>query len=763
MNRPWYIGAWRNTKRFLRRVSWKNLIFIGLSVMAIGAGLCFLWLSTLTLPNIESFNERRIGVSTKIYDNTGKIVLFDLNQNTRRTVVKNEEISKFVKDATIAIEDENFYNHHGIEPLSILRAVFVNIINLGYEQGGSTITQQVVKNALLTTDKKISRKVKEWFLAPNLERIMSKDEILNIYLNENPYGSNIYGIEEASQAFFGKTALSVSLAEAAYLAALPQAPTYYSPYGNHKEDLDSRKNLVLSQMKKLGMITEKEFESAKAEEVVFSPQQYVSIKAPHFVMYVKEQLEETYGAEALATMGLNVVTTLDYEMQQEAERIVKEWALKNDKNVNAENSGLIAIDPRTGAILSMVGSRDYFDPAIDGNFNITTAQRQPGSTIKPFIYASAFLKGYEPETVVFDLPTEFSANCSPQSVPATPNATCYSPENYDLVYQGPISLRSGLAQSKNVVSVKTLYLAGIKDSIRVARDMGLTTLSQNADYGLTLVLGGGEVTLLDLVSGYSVFANEGVRHEKFAIQKITDKLGNTLEEHELEEKRVLPENIALKISDILSDNNARLPSFSPTSPLYFPGRSVAAKTGTTNDYRDVWTVGYVPSLAVGVWAGNNNNEPIGKRVAGAVISPMWHEFMEKMFEKIPDEPFKKPIPTDPGELKPVIAGQWMVPVTNQAPIFDMDPNIQPLQNGSYQIHEILHYVDKNDPLGPAPQNPAADSQYYNWEYPVQIWAGTNLNQNSTSTNQNPPLLYVPIPRFEPDEPTNNNRRTNSRN
>jgi membrane peptidoglycan carboxypeptidase len=451
-------------------------------------------------------------------------------------------------------------------------------------------------------------------------------------------------------------------------------------------------------------------------------------------------------------------------MQQEAERIVKEYALKNEKSFNAENSGLVAIDPKTGGILTMVGSRDYFDPEIDGNYNVTTALRQPGSTIKPFIYATAFLKGYEPETVVFDLRTEFSAYCNPDGT-STAGSNCYSPENYDFNYAGPISLRHALAQSKNIPAVKTLYLAGIKDSIRVARDMGLTTLSQNADYGLTLVLGGGEVTLLDLTSGYGVFANGGVKHDTYAINKVTDKLGNTLEEHVAEEKRVLPENIALKITDILTDNAARTPAFGANSALYFPNRDVAAKTGTTNDYRDVWIEGYTPNLVVGAWAGNNDNSAMEKKVAGMIIAPMWREFMNTVLEKIPEEKFKEPVPTDPSELKPILAGQWMVPTSNQPTIFDMDPSQQ--TGGSYQIHEILHYVDKNDPLGPAPQNPAKDPQYYNWEYPVQVWAGLNLSNqtssstNSTSTRSNPPLFYVPIPGFEPDEPTNNRR--NSRN
>lgn len=701
--------AFRFSKRVFRHLPIKNIILLGLSFGAISIGIFFLWVSTLSLPNIESFNERRVGVSTKIFDRTGKIVLFDLNQNTRRTVVTNEEISDFIKKASIAIEDKNFYNHNGVEPLAFARAIWINILHLRFEQGGSTITQQVVKNALLTTDKKISRKIKEWFLAANLERIMTKDEILNIYLNENPYGSNIYGVEEAAQAFFGTNAKSVSLAEAAYIAALPQAPTYYSPYGKHVEALHNRKNIVLGRMFEQNLITQQEYDQAREEEVTFEPQQYVSIKAPHFVMEVKEYLEETYGTEALASMGLNVVTTIDYDLQQKAEEVVKTHSLKNEKLHNAKNAALVAIDPNTGDILAMVGSRDYFDTSIDGNYNVTTAKRQPGSTFKPIVYAQAFKEGYEPETIVFDLKTEFSTYCNPDGTPKIIGQTtnCYSPVNYDGVYSGPISLRNALAQSKNVPAVKTLYLTGIKDSLRLARDMGLHTIDPNREYGLTLVLGGGEVTLLDLTSAYGVFATEGIRHEYRSVIKITDRNNKVLEEKQITENRVLSEDVAQKITSVLSDNVARTPAFGAASSLYFPGKEVAAKTGTTNDYRDVWTVGYTPSIVIGVWGGNNDNSPIQKKVAGAIIAPMWNEVMKYAIEKYPSKPFNKPIPADTTRLHPMLAGQYLVPVEGA---FD-----------AFEVHDILYYIDKNNPLGPRNTNPQTDSQFEYWEYAVQNW------------------------------------------
>lgn len=711
-----YRRAWR---WFSKKQNLIHIALIALSLLAILVGGIFLWASRLTIPTIESFNERRIGQSTKIYDRTGTIVLYDLNQNTRRTVVKFEDIAQVVKDAVVAIEDDTFYEHSGIRPMAFLRALFINLTTLEFSQGGSTITQQVVKNSLLSQEKTIARKIKEWFLAVNLERLMTKNEILTIYLNESPYGSNIYGVEEASQAFFGKKASELNLAEAAYIAAIPQAPTYYSPYGTHKDRLETRKNLVLEKMLEQDKITEEQYEQAKNEKVEFKEQAFVSIKAPHFVMYVKEELEEKYGAEDLATRGLSIITTLNYEMQQKAEEIVKKYALENKERVDAENAGLVVIDPKTGDILTMVGSRDYFDPEIDGNYNVATALRQPGSTFKPFVYSVAFMKGYQPETVVFDVPTEFSTSCSPDGTPIQAGANCYKPVNYDGVYSGPISLRNALAQSKNIPSVKVLYLSGIADSIKFARSMGLTTLKQNGEYGLTLVLGGGEVRLLDLTSAYGVFSNEGVRNAPRAILSTTEANGNKEEAPPLEPTRVLDENIALKIGDILTDNAARSPAFGANSPLYIPGKSVAAKTGTTDDYRDTWIIGYSSDLAVGAWAGNNDNRPIDRKVAGMVVAPMWRAFMDEALKISTSTPFKKPIPDTHDITKPIILGRWT-----------------PAENGSNVVHDILHYVDRTNPLGPAPINPQQDSQYDRWEYGVQQWVLGQFNlQQTTGSSQ----------------------------
>jgi len=576
-------------------------------------------------------------------------------------------------------------------------------------QGGSTITQQIIKNALLTSDKKISRKVKEWVLAPRLESILTKDEILEVYLNEVPYGGTVYGVQEASRRFFGKDAKDLTLAESAYIAALPQAPTRYSPYGNNLALLEARKNRVLNEMLSNGFITQEEYDRGAAEQITFQKPENFGIKAPHFVFWVREQLEEKYGIEAVEAGGLRVITSLDWKLQEASEEIVKRYALENSTKFNAENAAVVAVDPNTGQVLTMVGSRDYFDDQIDGNFNIATAERQPGSSFKPFVYAEAFNKGYRPETVVFDLPTEFSTTCSS-------GGDCYNPTNYDNIFRGPMTLRDALAQSVNIPAVKTLYLAGIKDSLELARSMGISTLTNVNQYGLTLVLGGGEVRPIDMATAYGVFATEGVRHNTVGILRVEDKDGKVLEEFKDEATRVLPEQTARLISDVLSDNIARTPAFGGSSFLNFPGLDVASKTGTTNDYRDAWIVGYTPTVSLAAWAGNNDNRSMEKKVAGFIVAPMWHEVMEKAIEMYPAGNFNDPEPISE-DLKPIIAGQWST---------------------SGGIHSILHWVEKSNPLGAIPSNPNSDSQYSMWESSVQVWAGRQGFNNTSSENSSKP-------------------------
>jgi 1A family penicillin-binding protein len=753
-------NKWLFTKRF-----WKNAfltVFIGFLVIT---GAFMLWVSSLRIPDLSSFQDKVLAGSTRIYDKTGEILLYDLNQDVKRQVVPFSDISQYAKNATIAIEDEDFYTHKGIALTSILRAVLVDIEHMSLSQGGSTITQQVIKNSLLTNDKKISRKVKEWVLALKLERVMSKDDILNLYLNSTPYGGTYYGIEVASQNFFGKSSKDLSIAEAAYLAALPQSPSYYSPYGNHFDALTTRKNVVLEKMKELGYITPAQYESARAEKVVFLKQQNNSIKAPHFVMFIKDYLIDKFGEDEVANGSLKVVTTLDFELQQKAEEIVNEYALKNEKNFNAENAALVAVEPTTGQILSMVGSRDYFDKKIQGSFNVATAHRQPGSAFKPFAYVTAFNKGYTPDTVLFDLPTQFSTACDAQGTPLPGRKAedCYMPQNYDLQFKGPMTLRNALAQSRNIPSIKTLYLAGIGDTIKTAKDMGITSLTRGVnDYGLTLVLGGGEVSPLEITSAYSVFANNGLRNPYTGILKVTDKMGNVLEEYHQDATQVIPEQSALLINSILSDNDARLPLNGPGSATDFPGQEVALKTGTTNDYRDVWTVGYTPNIAVGAWAGNNDNSPMTHKTSGLIISPLWRAFMDEALKKYPPVAFKRPEPYDQN-LKPILRGVWqggqvyVVDKTTGNLANEFTPPENREERAVPNIHSILYWIDKNNPTGPAPSNPTADSQFNLWETPILAWANARSGEfqqqapTQVSNTNNPDS----VPHISITSPVNN--------
>lgn len=713
-------ALWRRVSRLWRKLpAWAEFSMLTLAaILFIGFGSAIVWAAIVPIPTINNFENRKVSESTKIYDRTGNVILYDVHGTIRRTSVALDQISPYVQKATIAIEDDTFYEHRGFRPLSFMRAAWVNLTSGSFRQGGSTITQQVVKNALLTQNKTIGRKLEEIILALRLERVYTKEQILQTYLNETSYGGTIYGVQEASQYFFGVDAKDLDLAQAAYLAALPQAPTRYSPYGNHRDELDARKGLVLRRMREHDLVTEEEYQNALKEEVKFRDEREAGIKAPHFVFFLREYLEEKYGADVVANGGLRVISTLDYDLQKKAEEIVAEDSPKMEANFNASNAGIVAIEPSSGQVLAMVGSRGYFDETIDGKVNVTTSHRQPGSSFKPFVYASAFKKGYTPETVVFDLKTQFSTLCAPSSF--SDEAPCYSPENFDNTFKGPITLRSALAQSVNVASVKTLYLAGIKDSIRTASDMGISSLGDPGRYGLTLVLGGGEVTLLDLTSAYGVFGNDGVRAPATGILRVEDKSGKVLESYEEKSERVLGAETARTITDILSDEAARAPEFGAYSPLYFSEATVADKTGTTNDYRDVWVVGYTPGIVVGAWAGNNDNSPMVKRIAAFIIAPMWHKVLSYAIQKYPAEDFTPPAPEDTSTLPPPLRGEW---------------NSDPAEG----IHDILYWINKDDPRGGGRGNPS-DPQLPFWEYPVSLWTQGLLFGTSTPMTGGNPLI-----------------------
>ncbi len=674
-----------------------------------------LWIGILyiSLPSPDLLENRIIAESTKIYDRTGEVLLYEIHGEERRTIIPSARIPEHIKQATIAIEDAGFYEHGAIDVSSIIRAFFVNIKEGRFAQGGSTITQQLAKKAFLSDDKIITRKIKELFLAIRLEKRFTKDQILASYLNQIPYGSNAYGIQAASQTFFEKDVENLTLAEIALLVSLPQAPSYYSPWGSHIDDLTERKNTVLDRMAQLGFITQEEARDAQVEVLAFKKPS-LGIKAPHFVITVQEYLNKTYGEDFVRVNGLKVITTLDWDLQQTAERVIEEGVKRNEDLYQGKNGALVAQDPKTGEILALVGSRNYFDVDNDGNFNVAIqGLRQPGSAIKPLVYATAFERGYTPSTVVFDLPTEFDTTGVPEK--------SYSPNNYDGTFRGPVTLRTALAQSINVPAVKTLYLSGMNNALNNARDFGLTTLTENNRYGLSLVLGGGEVRLIDLVGAYSVFAHNGIKTRQSMILEISTK-NKILEKFTPEETRVMDEQYIRMVNDILSDPDARrglfVSSFSLTT---LPNHDVALKTGTTNDYRDAWTIGYTPGLVVGVWAGNNDNTPMQQQ-GGSILAalPMWHSFAVDAFTKVPSESFPKPLSTN--TLKPMLKGEYVVTYQSENKLFP-------------QIHDILFYVDKENPEGREPREKSTDSQFKNWEAPVMQWIYNSYPGDKNNINE----------------------------
>ncbi len=767
----------RNLLRPILKFAW--WLFLGGVLFVLAAWLYF----AQDLPSTDKINERQITESTKIFDRTGKVLLYDIHGEEKRTIVISDQIPNFVKWAAVVTEDANFYQHFGLDWRGILRAAFNNLIGQKISQGGSTITQQFIKKAILSDERTWSRKIKEAVLAIELERRYSKNEILTLYLNQVPYGSNAYGIEAAAQTFFSKPARDLTLAESAALAALPQAPTRLSPYGSHPEELKARQEYILDRLAKYNYISQPEAEAAKKEPLKFSVVAH-GIKAPHFVMYIKEYLENNYGQDAIETQGLKVYTTLDWDLQQAAEQIISDGAKSNWKKYGARNAALAAIDPKTGQILAMVGSYDYFDIAHDGNVNVTIRDRQPGSSFKPFAYATAFKKGYTPDTVLFDVLTEFNPSCAADASQDKDQygLDCYHPGDYDDKFRGPVTAREALAQSLNIPSVQMLYLAGIEDTIKTAKAMGITSLNENY-YGLSLVLGGGEIKLLDEVAAYGVFAAEGVKNAKTSILKIEDNAGNVLEKYKPQSKKVIEEQTARLISDILSDNTARSPIFGANSSLYFSDRPVAAKTGTTQKYRDAWTLGYTPSLAAGVWVGNNNNDSMSKAGAGlAAAGPLWHEFIKKAYELktkcedptafcLPKEPeqFNKPDPIN--TKKSMLNGSYLSTqtikidkisgaiATDQTPPDLIDEKI------IQATHCLLYYANKDDPQGAWPTNPVDDPQYKNWEVAAQNWLisrGLNITNQTAPTQKDLLHTNANLPKIEITYPANNQTITQAK-
>lgn len=592
--------------------------------------------------------------STQIFDRKG-VLLYTIYRKKDQTFIPLSTIPKYMQEATIAIEDRNFYQHGAIDLRGITRALYAIVFHRQI-QGGSTLTQQLVKNGLLTQERTISRKVKEIILAYATELLYPKSKILEMYLNQTPYGGTAWGAEAAAQTYFGKHAKNLNLAESSLLAGLPEAPTTFSPFGAHPELAKQRQKLVLQSMYEEGYITKKQRDDAYNE-----PLNYLKvsnqIKAPHFVLYVKDLLEKKYGDRMVEEGGLKVITSLDISIQDYAQATVSSEISKL-KGYHVSNGAATITNPLTGEILAMVGSKDYFDESIDGNVNITLAHRQPGSSIKPINYATGLIKGYTAATTFIDQPI-----CFPNQ-----GAKNYCPVNYDGKFHGVVQMRYALGNSLNIPAVKMLKANGIDAMVATASAMGITTFNDTKNYGLSLTLGGGEVTMLDMAEAFGVFANGGYRVNLHPILKVTDKNGKTIEEYKpikspIFGKKVLPSGVAFIISDILADNNARLLEFGSNSALKIPGQTVSVKTGTTNDFRDNWTIGYTPSYLVATWVGNNDNSPMSGLASGITgAAPIWHEIMSHLLENKKSQPVPKP---DSVVQKPICAFTGFLPQENK--------------------------------------------------------------------------------------------------
>lgn len=730
----------RIRKYFKRRrfiFSWRKLlVFLG------GSFLVFLILMSAVfayyvreLPNPKKLTNRSIAQSTKIVDRNGKS-LYNIHGEENRTIVKGDEISPQVKLATIATEDANFYNHYGFSLRGIGRVVLkkVGLLKNREGGGGSTITQQYIKNALLTQERSVDRKLKELILAIEIEQIYSKDEIITGYLNEIPYGSNAYGIEAAAQTYFNKSAKNLTLSEAATLVAIPQAPTYYSPYGNHLDQLFIRKDYILDRMVKVGFLSPEEAKNAKKEAPSSEQpnfQSQANLIAPHFVFYVREKLVEALGddpqtaEQQLDQAGYTVVTSLDLEVQGLAQKILAEMGPDIVKRYQATNAAMTAVNPKNGEVLAMVGSIDY-EKSKSGNTNFANANLQPGSSFKPIVYATAFGPEYKssPASLTYDLPTDFGQ---------------YKPNNYDGKWRGPVTNRQALAGSLNIPAIKNLYLVGVRQAIDKAQDLGITTLNRPVgEYGLSLVLGSGEVKPIEMASAFGTFANEGIHYDLRPILEIK-KGAEMIKDYKNDQgRKVLEPEVAYQINNILSDNNARSYIFGSNNNFVLPGRPAAVKSGTTENNRDAWTIGYTPSLAVSVWVGNNEpNKTMTRGADGSIVAaPIWNRFMREYFKGKPIEQFNRPatirdlvidklsgkLPTDqtPDNTKVSdIFAPWQIPtekddvhlkVKIDKVTGKLATDLTPLD----QIEERTFFLVHSE----APDKPG-------WENPVQEWARAN--------------------------------------
>jgi len=697
---------------FTTKEGWMKLAFVGAVLVALVIAL-FVWFAK-DLPSPDKINAKMSAQSTQIFDRNGKL-LYEIHGDQNRILADWNEIPDNIKNATVAVEDKNFYNEGGFSLMGIGRA-FIGVITGNHSLGGgSTITQQYVKNSLLTSEYSFVRKIKELILATEINQRYTKQDILKMYLNEIPYGSNAYGIKVAAKTYFNKDLKDLTLEEAATLAAMPQAPTYYSPYGTHKQDLMDRKNMILDLMADQKYITKDQATAAKKVELAFSNNPYGSITAPHFVEYVREQLVAKYGETMVDTGGLKVYTTLDLEKQKYAEEAVDTNVDKNKSRYNASNAGLVAMDPKTGQILAMVGSRDFFNPDIDGNVNVTLSSLQPGSSFKPFAYATLFKQdGWGPGSIIYDLKTDFGGG--------------YIPQNYSGGFWGPVTIRSALGNSLNIPAVKTLYIAGLDNTLATAHAMGITTLNDPSQYGLSLVLGAGEVKLLDMTNAYGVFANQGVKQDTTWMMRIEDNKGKVIDEYKDKSgKQVIDPQVAYLINNVLSDDSARAQTFGAGSALTLSGRPVAAKTGTTNSYKDAWTMGYTPSLVAGVWSGNNDGTPMTSGGGAFAAAPIWHDFMTKALAGSAVEQFSKPsgiktvTVTNGNKTSTDIFPSWYKPSTTTGSqllkIYIPDGKLA-TDKCPAELVETKTFTTATAEI------PTSDGAYSRWFAPIAAWAAS---------------------------------------
>jgi 1A family penicillin-binding protein len=602
--------------------------FLATLVTVVALGIYVYYARSLPSPQ-ELYQRASPYRSTKMFDRRGRLLYEVFSPASgRRTIVRYDQLPPVLIAATVATEDATFFTNPGFNPFAIARALFQNLRSGEVVSGASGITQQLAKNLFLTQDRTLSRKVKEAILAAEVTRRYSKEEILEVYLNEMPFGNMTYGIGAAAETYFGKSASELGLSEAALLAGILQSPSLHDPYTN-PEDALQRRNVVLGLMRSRDYITQEEYEAAVREPLRVVPRS-ITMEAPHMVMYVREELEKLYGTEMLYKGGLQVYTTLDLDLQHLAEAVARE-KIGELQDQDASNVALLAMDPRTGDVLAMLGSVDFHDRSIDGQVNVCLMPRQPGSTIKPFTYLAAMERGWTPSTMLMDVYQDFPDGANPP----------YRPTNYDSKEWGPVSLRTALACSRNIPAVSTLSQVGVPALVEIAHRLGMSSLDRS-DYGLSLTLGGGEVTALELTAAYAALANGGHRVTPRLILRIEDQEGNVvMPERAPDMPLVVDPRHAYLLTDILADNQARAPGLGSDSPLNlsFPA---AGKTGTTNDYRDSWTVGYIPDLVSAVWVGNNDNRPM-KRVSGSRGAALiWHDFMERALGGTPRQGFARP-------------------------------------------------------------------------------------------------------------------------